>query len=191
MFLQDKEETRGADTLYPLKEDIPLTPTEWKEIERRKGELLSELAKNKAVTDIFESLALKTSIYAVSRMLLLSGGQIGIYFCFVSLFASFMTDNRDFFKAEDIHYDEGLKLNAMNKLFKVVFSLIGCGVFAYSTVGDYMTLVKTSDQAYHFLTQKIEQFHSPASRENQQLLAVAVGAGVTFLVLMGSQFKPR
>ena len=187
MFSQE-EETRGGNTAnYPLKEDAPLTPTELQEVERLKGELLHDLAKTKAIKEVAQSLTLKASIYAVSRVLLLCGGGIGVYFCFVALFASVMADNRDFFTSEDIQYSEGLKVHSMNKLLKVVFSLIGCAVFAYSTVGDYLGLVKASNDAYNALSSQIEEFHAPFIKNNSQLIAVAVGAGITFLVLMGSQ----
>lgn len=187
MFAEE-EETRGGNTAnYPLKEDAPLTPAELQEVERLKGELLHDLAKTKAVKDVAESITIKASIYAVSRMLLLCGGGIGVYFCFVALFASFMADNRDFFTSDDIQYSEGLKVHSMNKLLKVVLSLIGCAVFAYSTVGDYLGLVKASNDAYNALSSKIEEFHTPFTQNDRQLIAVAVGAGITFLVLMGSQ----
>ena len=187
-MFSEEEETRGRNTAdYPLKEDIPLTPTELQEVGRLKGELLYDLAKTKAVKDVAESLTIKASIYAVSRVLLLCGGGIGVYFCFITLFASFMADNRDFFASNDIQYSEGLKLHSMNKLFKVVFSLIGCAIFAYSTVGDYLGLVQASNDAYNSLSSKIEEFHTPLDGNNRQLLAVGVGAGITFIVLMGSQ----
>ncbi len=187
MFAEE-EETRGGNTAnYPLKEDAPLTPAELQEVERLKGELLHDLVKTKAIKDVAESITIKASIYAVSRVLLLCGGGIGVYFCFVALFASFMADNRDFFTSDDIQYSEGLKVHSMNKLLKVVFSLIGCAVFAYSTVGDYLGLVKASNDAYNALSNKIEEFHTPFTQNDSQLIAVAVGAGITFLVLMGSQ----
>lgn len=187
-MFSEEEETRGRNTAdYPLKEDIPLTPTELQEVGRLKGELLYDLAKTKAVKDVAESLTIKASIYAVSRVLLLCGGGIGVYFCFITLFASFMADNRDFFASNDIQYSEGLKLHSMNKLFKVVFSLIGCAIFAYSTVGDYLGLVQASNDAYNALSSKIEEFHTPLYGNNRQLLAVGVGAAITFIVLMGSQ----
>lgn len=187
MFAEEEETRGGNDTPYPFKEDIPLTPTELQEVERLKRELLHDLAKTRVFQEVAESITLKASIYAVSRVLLLCGGGIGVYFCFVTLFASFMADNRDFFRSEDIQYSEGLKLHSMNKLLKVVFSLIGCAVFAYSTVGDYLELVKASNDAYNALSSKIEEFHTPFAGNNRQLIAVAVGAGITFLVLMGSQ----
>lgn len=187
-MFSEEEETRGGNTAnYLLKEDAPLTPTELQEVERLKSELLHDLVKTKAIKDVAESLTIKASIYAVSRVLLLCGGGIGVYFCFVALFASFMADNRDFFMSDDIQYNEGLKLTSMNKLLKLVFSLIGCAVFAYSTVGDYLGLVKASNDAYNALSSKIEEFHTPLAGNNSQLIAVAVGAGITFLVLMGSQ----
>lgn len=110
-----------------------------------------------------------------------------MYFCFVALFASFIADNRDFFTSDDIQYSEGLKVHSMNKLLKIVFSLIGCAVFAYSTLGDYLGLVKASNDAYNALSSKIEEFYTPFTQNDRQLIAVAVGAGITFLVLMGSQ----
>ncbi|MEH1831189.1 MAG: hypothetical protein V7L29_03680 [Nostoc sp.] len=187
-MFSEEGETRGGNTAnYPLKEDASLTPTELQEVERLKGELLHDLAKTKAVKEVAESITLKASIYAVSRVLLLCGGGIGVYFCFVMLFVCFMADNRDFFTSDDIQYSEGLKVHSMNKLLKVVFSLIGCAVFAYSTVGDYLGLVKASNDAYNALSSKIEEFHAPFIKNNSQLIAVAVGAGITFLVLMGSQ----
>ena len=187
MFSEEEETRGGNDSHYPLKEDIPLTPTEWQEVERLKTELLYDLAKTRVLKDVAESITLKTSIYAVSRVLLLCGGGIGVYFCFVTLFASFMADNRDFFRSDDIEYSEGLKVHSMNKLLKVLFSLIGCAIFAYSTVGDYIALVKASNDAYNALSSRIEEFHTPFTKNNSQLIAVAVGAGITFLVLMGSQ----
>lgn len=186
MFLQE-EETSKSEASYPLKEDTTLTPTELEEVERQKSELLMDLAKTKAVKEMAEIIAIKTSIYAVSRVLLLSGGYIGVYFCFMTLFASFMADNRDFFKADDIQYSEGLKINSMNKIFKILFSLIGSIIFAYGAVGDYLGLVKASNDAYNALSRQIDKFHTPISKSNEQLIAVAVGAGITFLVLTGSQ----
>jgi len=192
MFL-DEEEARAASNTnnYPIKEDIALTPTELREVERLKSELLQDLAKTKALKDMAESLAIKASIYAISRMLLLCGGGIGVYFCFVTLFAAFMADNRDFFNSDDVQYVDGLKLNSMNRLFKLLLSLIGCAVFAYSTVGDYLGLVRISNDAYNLLSSKIEQFQTPINKDNQQLIAVSVGAGISFLVLVGSQAVKR
>ncbi|WP_375495292.1 hypothetical protein [uncultured Nostoc sp.] len=192
MFL-DEEEARAASNTnnYPIKEDIPLTPTELREVERLKSELLQDLSKMKALKDIAESLAIKASIYAISRMLLLCGGGIGVYFCFVTLLAAFMADNRDFFNSDDVQYVDGLKLNSMNRLLKLLLSLIGCGVFAYSTVGDYLGLVKISNDAYNLLSSKIEQFQTPISKDNEQLIAVSVGAGISFLVLVGSRIVKK
>ena len=190
MFLEEEEAQRN-DAYYPLKEDTPLTPTELAEVERRKSELLQDLAKAKAFKETTEIIALKTSIYAISRILLLCGGSIGVYFCFVTLFASFMADNRDFFRDDDIHYSEGLKVGSMNKIFKVLLSLVSCVIFAYGAVGDYLGLVKASSDAYNALSNKIEKFNSPLIKGNEQLIAVAVGAGITFLVLLGSEVSRR
>jgi hypothetical protein len=190
MFLQE-ETSKSEATSYPLKEDTPLTLTELEEVERQKSELRADLAKTKVVKDVAEILALKASIYAVSRVLLLCGGGIGVYFCFMTLFASFMADNRDFFKSDDIQYSEGLKIGSMNKIFKILFSLIGSIIFAYGAVGDYLGLVKASNDAYNALSRQIDKFHTPISKGNEQLIAVAVGAGITFLVLAGSKLGRR
>lgn len=181
------DEQEQVTTDYQVKPDVELTQTEIKEIERQKEELLQELAKTKAIREVIEIVAIKASIYAVARILLLLGGQIGIYFCLSSLLISFGIDNKNFFKDDTIQYDSGIKVQAMNKLLKVVLSLGSVAFFAYTAVGDYLGLVRVSNDAYRVIDEKIEKFNTPQSPEDKLITAVLVGAGVTFVVMAGSQ----